>query len=307
MADNTNDTTKSFWQRLFTELLPIEQRSLFGTVVIFATFMLIGWVALNESNRMVTFTAQYEARSIQRGAAIFDGNCASCHGPDGRGLPGIAPALNAQDLFDGSRLESMGWTGSLEDYVELTVSAGRPARSADWPNPMPTWSNEYGGPMRPDEVRDVVNYVMNWNCLYDDSCANETEAAMLRGEEVIQPTPVVVESGPPLGSDIDYVELAASLPPGDPANGELLFNGTLACYTCHSMDGSVLVGPSMPGVQGRMPEGYGSIEEYLAESIWYPDVHKVPGFEDAQMLQDFSARMSEQDLADVIAYLLTLK
>ena len=32
---------------------------------------------------------------------------------------------------------------------------------------MPTWSQDYGGPMRPDQIRDLVNFVMNWGCRYD--------------------------------------------------------------------------------------------------------------------------------------------
>ena len=45
----------------------------------------------------------------------------------------------------------------------LTLHAGRPSKvRTQWANIMPTWGNEFGGPLRDDQVQDVTNYVLNW-------------------------------------------------------------------------------------------------------------------------------------------------
>ena len=308
MSENVNESRgKTLFQRLFTELLPIEQRALMGTLVFIAIILAVGWVALNEPRRMDIYTAQYEGRSIQRGASIFVTNCSSCHGARGEGIAGVAPALNTPEMFDGTHLAELGWTGTLEDYLLLTVAAGRPARSADWPNPMPTWSQDYGGPMRPDEVEDVVNFILNWGLAYEEGYA---EAPAEEAAAPAAPTPEEEEAPTfePVGTDV-----TVALPEGDPARGEALFLGTesapdgapLGCQACHSLDGSVLVGPSLQGVASRLPEGYESIDLYLHEAIVAPSAHIVPGFEGINMPDNFGERLDAQSLADIIAFLKT--
>lgn len=77
----------------------IETRVLVGIIAFVSTMVLVGWVAINENARMASFTRQYEARSIERGAELFAANCSSCHGTDGLGGAGVAPALNNPQLF----------------------------------------------------------------------------------------------------------------------------------------------------------------------------------------------------------------
>ncbi len=309
---------KTLKQRFFRETLSTDQRTLLGTVIIFAIILAVVWVGINEQTRMETFAKQYEARSIQRGASVFHDNCTECHGQDGKGLPGIAPALNAVDLFDGTRLATYGWTGTLEEYVELTVAAGRPVKSDPaWPNPMPTWSQEYGGPMRPDQVRDVAAYVLNYSKFYEEG--GEVAAAGAG----LQPTPIPK----PSVTTEELIDVANRIADGtlvgDPAHGEKLYSGEemaldgapMTCNACHTLDGSTLVGPSYQGINGRLPHpdytapdgATDPVIYYLVESIWSPDMYKVPGFEAAAMTANFYDRMTEQDLADTIAFLKSLE
>lgn len=99
------------------------------------------------------------------------------------------------------------------------------------------------------------------------------------------------------------------LPPGDPAQGEQIFISKVSCHTCH-IDQSV--GPQFPGdlpladlAASRKP-GY-SAELYLYESIVNPDAYVVNGFKDGIMPGDYQKLLTEQDLADLIAYLMTVK
>jgi len=61
-----------------------------------------------------------------------------------------------------TRLTEVKWTGTLHDYIFSTVSSGRPVSALYWPGAMPTWAQANGGPLRPDEVEDVTQYVMNF-------------------------------------------------------------------------------------------------------------------------------------------------
>lgn len=77
----------------------IENRITVGIVCFVGIMVLLGWAAINEGGRMSALEETYHARSIEQGAALFANNCTSCHGQDGRGLAGYAPALNSPMLF----------------------------------------------------------------------------------------------------------------------------------------------------------------------------------------------------------------
>lgn len=104
------------------------------------------------------------------------------------------------------------------------------------------------------------------------------------------------------------------LPQGDPAQGELLFTGAadekFQCSVCHSLQPDQrLVGPSLAGIGTTAVtrvDGY-SAEDYLRESILQPDAYIVEGFQPGIMPEELGARMTGQQLADLIAYLMTLK
>jgi mono/diheme cytochrome c family protein len=315
-------------KRVWFRMLPLEQRTLLGTVFFFIVLLTMGWVGLNESNRMTAYDNQYNARAIQRGAAIFDSTCAPCHGKRGEGTSGVAPTLNKPEEFNGTRLKELNYQGSLRDYMTLTISAGRPARSnPEWPQPMPTWSQDYGGPLRPDQIQDVVSFVMNWGCAYDAKydaiCMGQDTAYNPGALPTEGPTPTAAPTTPP----ISIADVIAKLPKGDPARGEAIYKGTAplsdgnpaGCNACHTVDGAPLVGPSFKGLAATIPPAEWPVPAdvkdknidpkvyYLAESIYNPDAFKVKGFESAQMLKTFSTRMSKdgQDLADVIAWLQT--
>jgi len=72
------------------------------------------------------------------------------------------------------------------------------------------------------------------------------------------------------------------------------------------------IGPKFPGdpplaarAATRRP-GY-SAELYLYESITHPDAFVAPGFQSGIMPGDFAKQLSAQDLADIIAYLETMR
>lgn len=106
------------------------------------------------------------------------------------------------------------------------------------------------------------------------------------------------------------IEASDALPPGDVARGAALFtqiDGAPACATCHTLDGTPLVGPSLKGIAARASnrvEGQ-SAEEYIYTSIVSPSAYVVDGFSNS-MYPQFARQLVPQEIADLIAYLLTL-
>lgn len=103
----------------------------------------------------------------------------------------------------------------------------------------------------------------------------------------------------------------SDLPAGDAERGAVLFSqsvgGAPACANCHSLDGGASAGPPLDGygasaatrVKGQ------SAEAYTFDSILRPARHLVRGYSNI-MPGEYGKKLSAQDVADLIAYLLTL-
>jgi mono/diheme cytochrome c family protein len=98
---------------------------------------------------------------------------------------------------------------------------------------------------------------------------------------------------------------------GDATRGSALFtqsvNGAPSCSTCHTLDGSTLVGPSLKGfaaVASTRVEGT-SAADYAHNSISQPASYIVSGFPNL-MYGQYAQQLSPQQIADLVAYLLTL-
>ena len=102
---------------------------------------------------------------------------------------------------------------------------------------------------------------------------------------------------------------------GDPAAGEVLFAQTLigtqpGCMTCHSLEpGVTIIGPSLAkiGTEAGARVSGESAEDYLRKSILEPDATVVEGFSAGLMSKELSTELTEQQVNDLIAYLLTVR
>ncbi len=101
----------------------------------------------------------------------------------------------------------------------------------------------------------------------------------------------------------------------DPADGEALFNQMFAetgfaCATCHHVDQEgTKIGPSLLNVKdiaGTRVEGQGA-ERYLYNSIIHPNDYIVEGFVEGVMPQTWGDVLSDTEIYDIIAYMLTLE
>jgi len=99
----------------------------------------------------------------------------------------------------------------------------------------------------------------------------------------------------------------ASLPPVE--LGEKLYNGK-GCNACHSIDGSVVIGPSFKGLYGRTGvfengSSYTADENYIMKSILEPQEQIVKGFQ--PVMPSFKGILSDDEITAIIAYMKTLK
>lgn len=95
---------------------------------------------------------------------------------------------------------------------------------------------------------------------------------------------------------------------GDVENGELLFTQNI-CGTCHDVSNkTIFVGPSLVGISERAETQSEDLSAYtyLYQSIVMPNNHIVDGFSPNLMPPAFSQYLTEAQINDIIAYLLTL-
>lgn len=107
--------------------------------------------------------------------------------------------------------------------------------------------------------------------------------------------------------------------PGDAARGKQLYNkstlgkkSTEGCVTCHKYDekeGKAEKAPYTKGTGARAATRVPgmSAEDYIKESFLKPDAYVVEDFNKGDMYQKWSEDLSPQEIADLIAYLLTEK
>ena len=104
---------------------------------------------------------------------------------------------------------------------------------------------------------------------------------------------------------------------GDASQGEELYQATVigaasapGCITCHSLEeGVTLVGPSHAGIGAKAAEVVQglSAEDYLKQSIIDPDAHISEGYNAGAMYANYGRELTDQEIADLAAFLLSLK
>ena len=102
-----------------------------------------------------------------------------------------------------------------------------------------------------------------------------------------------------------YMETVTRLLEGaNPSNGDKLID-QYECGTCHRK-AAERIAPSFVGIAGRAATRRPPLTAaaYLYESIITPDAYVVEGYAGA-MLKSYPERLTDRELGDIIAYLLT--
>lgn len=237
-----------------------------------------------------------EVADPARGAALFAGTCAVCHGEDGLGGKDGVPAIN-----DAERLQKLD-----DAWYRDVIANGRPAKG------MPTW----GTVLSPTQLKDLVALIAAWRegesitpsfsatdliqrasfalSQEDPSSAQlhvqrAIEVTTGRGAEVLENVLAQLDSGDIEGARVTLEELRGQWPIGDVASGAILYSAN--CAACH-------------GVQGE-----GGIGLALYQSPWIQErtnaelVQFIFDGRPGTAMAGFDERLNETEAADIVAFL----
>jgi len=88
-----------------------------------------------------------------------------------------------------------------------------------------------------------------------------------------------------------------------------------ACLTCHSQDGTRIIGPSFKGIYGHEVEVVTEAgeemkllidDEYIKRSIYEPNKEIVKGYNKGLMIS-YKEQLKEEDVQKIIDYIKNLK
>jgi len=318
------------WYSIFYVKSPIAKIGI-GILSVLIGLVLMVFLGKIEEQRMEAQTLSWEGRSIEKGASLYFDNCSSCHGFDGKGLPNVAPALDSRYFFS-QRIDDAGWSGSLRQYVKGTVHSGRPSKvSTQWVNIMPTWSNKVGGPLRSDQVDQLVDYVLNWEVeallqtpeedpwqFFQDALSKQLPYSPdepgydMKLEQAL----AAAEAAGAVGYEIGGVAAEAPAEDADAGPAETrapedLFTA-MGCIGCHNLDAPQddsnrgPVGPNLGNLAENAPNRADGQDAatYVHTSIVDPSAFIVPSYTDGIMPQNFSSQMTEEEIQGIATWLL---
>ena len=269
----------------------INTEILLGAIFIVISAVMLLFIGFTEETNLGQAEKQQYAASVEDGGELYITNCARCHGEYGEG--GLGAPFNTQHFFE-ERMKEVGWEGSIRDFIISTARSGRPASTrpdqypGDGTTPwvMPAWSQDFGGPLRNDQIANIADYIMNFQA----TATGEVSAK--------QPIPL---PGPILGDPI--------------SQGMRAFNrqGCAACHTIEDIS-TGQIGPDLSHIatDGATRVDGLSAEEYIRESILDPTAYLVTDCPTGDcpenvMPADFTDKMIEADIDNLILFLLTLE
>lgn len=202
--------------------------------------------------------------------------CNICHSLTG--TPGIGPSFlkifgQEEEMADGSKVKVD------ENYLRTSIVNPNAQIVKGYAPAMPS----FAGQLSEDEILGLIEFIKT----VDGSAPIEVPAA--------EPPPAA-----------DPAELAKMTPA---ERGRKYYNERL-CITCHSLDGSKLVGPSFKGLYGRsgkLADGssYTADDEYIKHSILKPADQVVEGY--APTMPPYEGQLNDENIADITEFLKTVK
>lgn len=244
-----------------------------------------------------TVTTGVVISDAARGLSLFNGTCFVCHGENGQG-GGIAPAIN-----NPARLGALD-----DDWYRQTINGGRPAKG------MPTW----GTVLSSSQIEDIIALVDAWRkgekvlptttvadlldqALFALSQKDDKDAlfylnrakplAFGPGLAQLDPIAATIQAGDLAKALSDLGEFRKQWPIGDAAKGAAVYKD--ACVGCHGSDGQ-------GGVGRRLKPNTFIQTSTNAEVLTLT----LTGRANTAM-RSFAGRLTEEQLADVIAFLRT--
>ena len=141
-----------------------------GVVLTIAIGAVFQGYLLGEPARITQVEAADLERARTSGAALYQANCAACHGEQGQGQ--VGPALNSKELLR-----------TTPDEVLLgLIRTGIPG------SVMPAWGQVFGGPLTDEEASQVVAFIRAWEPTAPEIVPVAVEPDPVRGATIFAET-----------------------------------------------------------------------------------------------------------------------
>ncbi|WKZ57839.1 MAG: cytochrome c oxidase subunit II [Bdellovibrionota bacterium] len=212
----------------------------------------------------------------ERGRAAYNKHgCNACHSLDGSRLvgPSFLKAYGREGTYDSGKKYAVD-----HEYIRQSIYEPN-AHIVDSypPNLMPNYTDQVSA----QELDDLIAFIRS----LDGSA------------------PVAAQ---PAAAAQPAVDLAALSPI---ERGKLLYQQKI-CVTCHSIDGSKLVGPSFKGIYGATQKhvdgSSATVDEgYIRESILQPGLKVAEGYQN--MMPPYEGQLSEEQIKDISEFIKSLK
>jgi cytochrome c oxidase subunit 2 len=204
--------------------------------------------------------------------------CVTCHSLDGS--PRVGPSWlkifgKEGKLSDGSTYKAD------ENYIKESILNPQAKTVSGYPTMgMPS----YAGQLSDDEIHGLIEFMKT-----------------VDGTQKVEVAPAAPKKS---------AASTAGMTPEQRGEALVKDSGNL-CITCHSLDGSKLVGPSFKGLYGRKEKLSDGSEvtvddAYIKESIYKPAAKIVEGYGPV-MPAMYEGKLTDENVADIIEYLKTLK
>jgi cytochrome c oxidase subunit 2 len=203
--------------------------------------------------------------------------CVTCHSLDG--TPRVGPSWLKIFGREGKFADGSSYKAD-ENYLKESILYPQAKTVAGYPAMgMPS----YQGQLSDDDIHGLIEFMKT-----------------VDGSQKIEVAPAAPKK-------------SAAAAGGTPAErGKALVNdaGNM-CATCHSIDGSALVGPSFKGLYGskqKLSDGTEVVADdaFIKESIYKPQAKIIQGYGPV-MPAMYEGKLTEENVADIIEYLKTLK
>jgi cbb3-type cytochrome c oxidase subunit III len=192
------------------------------------TIIVIGMVVLTYISEVTKPPASAQvaagptkAEIIKAGAKLFEENCASCHGPDGKGVEGVTHlALNSDDFLN----------TRTDEVIHNIIAAGQTSVG------MQAFGAASGGPLSDEQIDEIIAYMRSWQ----------------EGGAEATPTPQAAAKFDPA----DYYKKNCAVCHGANAEGKGSFPALDKAATKHDMYSEVILNGkgAMPKFKGKLTE-----------------------------------------------------
>jgi mono/diheme cytochrome c family protein len=232
---------------------------------------------------------------VAMGEQLFSSVCSACH----KAQDSVGPAFTGMAERAATRIQGV----SAEDYIRQSILDPSAYVVSGFNDVMPkNFRQQYTD----TQISALIAYIMAKSGgaapagATQEATQQATQAATQAATQV--PTQPPTQAATPEATS-QPAATGTTGPVGDPAAGEKLFAST--CSGCHgATDG---IAPALTGMGKRAATRIAgmSAEEYIRQSILDPSAFVVPGFQDNVMPKTFGQQLSQTDIDNLIAYILT--